>query len=73
MSEPLEIVEDNESFVVVNKPSSIPIHPCGRYRYNSIIYILAKEHGYRNLRGRLDYDMQRLSSNLHLIGILSMF
>src|SRR6218665_1316229 len=44
------ILVNNEEFLVVDKPSSIPIHPCGRYRHNSLLYILAKEHGFRNLR-----------------------
>ena len=26
----------------VNKPASIPVHPCGRYRHNTVVFILAK-------------------------------
>ena len=48
--------EDNNEILVINKPSSVPIHPCGRYRHNSVLYILAKEHGYRNLRGSRDLN-----------------
>lgn len=44
------ILVNDEEFLVVDKPASIPIHPCGRYRHNSLLYILAKEHGFRNLR-----------------------
>ena len=39
---PVGIVRDDDDFLVVNKPSSIPIHPCGRYRNNSLVFILAK-------------------------------
>lgn len=46
----IQILVNTDSVLVVNKPSSIPIHPCGRYRHNSLIYILAKEHGFKNLR-----------------------
>jgi len=49
--EPIEILAETSELLVVNKPSSIPIHPCGRYHFNSVTYILAKEHGFRNLRG----------------------
>jgi hypothetical protein len=28
--------------VVVDKPASMPVHPCGRYRHNTVIFILAK-------------------------------
>jgi hypothetical protein len=26
------------------------VHPCGRYRHNTVVFILAKEHGLKNLR-----------------------
>jgi len=52
-AEPIEILADTDELLVVNKPSSIPIHPCGRYRFNSLLYILAKEKGLRNLRGKV--------------------
>ena len=60
--QPIEIIEDTPELLVVNKPSSLPIHPCGRYRYNTLIYILAKEHGYRTLR--TTYRLDRLTSGL---------
>jgi len=52
-AEPIEILVDSSELLVVNKPSTIPIHPCGRYRFNSLLYILAKENGLRNLRGKI--------------------
>lgn len=58
----LEIIEDNEHVIVINKPSSIPCHPCGRYRYNSIVFILGKEYGYTNLRNI--YRLDRLTSGV---------
>ncbi|GAB1600102.1 RNA pseudouridylate synthase domain-containing protein 2-like [Argonauta hians] len=58
----LEILEDNEDLIVINKPSSIPCHPCGRYRYNSIVFILGKEYGYSNLRNI--YRLDRLTSGV---------
>ena len=52
-AEPIEILADTSDLLVVNKPSTIPVHPCGRYRFNSLLYILAKEKGFRSLRGKL--------------------
>ena len=26
------------SLIIINKPSSIPVHPCGRYKYNTITF-----------------------------------
>jgi len=46
---PLEIVELTDELVVLNKPSSIPVHPCGRYRHNTVVFLLGKEHGLTNL------------------------
>jgi 23S rRNA-/tRNA-specific pseudouridylate synthase len=40
---------ESARLLVVDKPSSIPVHPCGNYRHNSLIYILAKEHGLKKL------------------------
>ena len=31
-----------QKFIQVNKPASIPVHPCGRYRHNTVVFILAK-------------------------------
>mmetsp|Transcript_424 Transcript_424/g.397 ORF Transcript_424/g.397 Transcript_424/m.397 type:complete len:142 (+) Transcript_424:133-558(+) len=52
----LEIIEENDEYLIVNKPSSIPVHPCGNYKYNSLQLILQREHGYAELRvcNRLD-------------------
>ena len=44
---PITIVHEDEDFLVVNKPSSIPVHPCGRFRFNALTMILTKEMGYR--------------------------
>ena len=42
---PVTIAFANDKVVVVNKPASMPVHPCGRYRHNSLLYVLAKEFG----------------------------
>ena len=39
-SEEALVVADTPDLLVVNKPSSIPIHPCGAYYHNSIFQIL---------------------------------
>lgn len=30
--------------MAVSKPPSLPMHPCGAYRHNSLEYILKREH-----------------------------
>ncbi|KAG0260382.1 hypothetical protein DFQ27_003574 [Actinomortierella ambigua] len=61
----VKVVLDQDGVLVVDKPSSIPVHPSGRYRHNTILHILMKEQGYKFLypANRLD----RLTSGLMLI------
>lgn len=56
-ADPVEILAETDELLVVNKPSSIPIHPCGRYRFNCLLYILAKENGLRHLRGKVFWPL----------------
>ena len=50
------ILYENEKYIAINKPHSIPIHPCGRYKYNSIQYILSLQRNFSYFRtiNRLD-------------------
>lgn len=50
--EKINIIADTDDYVVINKPSSIPVHPCGRYRHNTITFILGREHKMENLRSK---------------------
>lgn len=66
VAQAIQIVHLDEDVCIVNKPASIPVHPCGRYRHNTVVFILAKEYNLRNLKPihRLD----RLTSGLLLLG-----
>ena len=50
LDEPIEIIHEDEDILVLNKPASIVIYPITGYRLNSLVFILAKEMGYMNLR-----------------------
>ena len=39
----ITFVGETEAAFAVNKPASMPVHPCGAYRYNSMMMLLAKE------------------------------
>ena len=65
-SEEIKIITMTDDLVVVNKPASIPVHPCGRYRHNTVVFILAKEHGFKNLR--TIHRLDRLTSGLLMFG-----
>lgn len=39
------IVHEDEDLIVINKPAGIPVHPSGRYNYNSLVEVLRAERG----------------------------
>ncbi|XP_066550293.1 pseudouridylate synthase RPUSD2 [Amia ocellicauda] len=61
---PLEILADDGELVVVDKPASLPVHPCGRFRHNTVIFILGKEHGLSGLH--TVHRLDRLTSGVLL-------
>jgi len=44
----------------------LQVHPCGRYRHNTVVFILAKEFNLKNLR--TIHRLDRLTSGLLLFG-----
>ncbi|CAE8631170.1 unnamed protein product [Polarella glacialis] len=40
---PIRVVIETKELLVVSKPSSLPIHPCGSYRFNSLISLLKQQ------------------------------
>ncbi|AGO12268.1 AaceriAEL091Cp [[Ashbya] aceris (nom. inval.)] len=45
-SRPIKTVYEDDDILVIDKPSGIPAHPTGRYRFNSITKILEKQLGF---------------------------
>ncbi|RZC60555.1 hypothetical protein C5167_022307 [Papaver somniferum] len=41
----IPILLEEPDVVVICKPASIPVHPCGQYRKNTVVGILEAEHG----------------------------
>ncbi|KAL6477981.1 hypothetical protein MHYP_G00138160 [Metynnis hypsauchen] len=60
----LEVLVDDGEVVVVDKPASLPVHPCGRYRHNTVIFILGKEKGLCGLH--TVHRLDRLTSGVLL-------
>ncbi|KAJ1976835.1 DRAP deaminase [Dimargaris verticillata] len=44
--QPVTVVHETDDVMVVNKPASIPVHPSGRYRHNTLLHILYKQQRY---------------------------
>uniref|UniRef100_A0AC35TPF8 Pseudouridine synthase n=1 Tax=Rhabditophanes sp. KR3021 TaxID=114890 RepID=A0AC35TPF8_9BILA len=62
LSQDIEIIENNENYCVVNKPPSMPVHPCGQYRIHSILGQLNVRENITGLRTL--YRLDRTTSGL---------
>ncbi|TID19039.1 putative drap deaminase protein [Venturia nashicola] len=61
------VVHEDDDIIVINKPAGVPVHPAGRYNYNSVVEIMrAQRHFTFNPLpcNRLD----RLTSGIMFIG-----
>uniref|UniRef100_A0AC35UDF9 Pseudouridine synthase n=1 Tax=Rhabditophanes sp. KR3021 TaxID=114890 RepID=A0AC35UDF9_9BILA len=58
----IEIIENNDDYCVVNKPPSMPVHPCGQYKVHSILGQLNVRENIRGLRTL--YRLDRATSGL---------
>ena len=45
-AQPVGIIHEDNDMIVINKPAGVPVHPAGRYNYNSIIEIMRAERGF---------------------------
>lgn len=43
---PIGIVHEDNDMIVINKPAGVPVHPAGRYNFNSLIEIMRAERGH---------------------------
>ncbi len=62
----IQILWEDESIVVVNKPAPLPMHPCGRFNRNSLVSILNQVYAPEQVR-----IGHRLDSNTSGVVVLS--
>jgi tRNA pseudouridine synthase 9 len=64
---PIGILHEDDDMIVINKPAGVPVHPAGRYNYNSVIEIMRAERG--NTWNPLPCNrLDRLTSGVMFIG-----
>jgi tRNA pseudouridine synthase 9 len=66
-AEPIQILHEDDDMIVINKPAGVPVHPAGRYSYNSLIEIMKAERG----PGFIPYPcnrLDRLTSGIMFVG-----
>ncbi|WQF89081.1 Putative IQ motif, EF-hand binding, pseudouridine synthase, RsuA/RluA, pseudouridine synthase, RluA [Colletotrichum destructivum] len=66
-AEPIRVIHEDDEMIVVNKPSGVPVHPAGRYKYNSLIEIMKAERGEHFLPYPC-HRLDRLTSGILFIG-----
>ena len=59
----IPIIYEDENIIIADKPSTVPIHPCGGYNFNSMFHILTEQ---RNLKTKLFtiHRLDRLTSGV---------
>jgi 23S rRNA-/tRNA-specific pseudouridylate synthase len=50
LSEMPAVLHEDEEFIAFNKPSSMPVHPCGNFMQNTLIKIAEAEMGFDKLK-----------------------
>ena len=66
-AETIGIVHEDDDMIVINKPAGVPVHPAGRYNFNSVVEIMRAERdvGWNPMPcNRLD----RLTSGIMFVG-----
>lgn len=44
-AEDVVVIHEDEKMIVINKPSGIPVHPAGRYNFNSVVEMMKEQRG----------------------------
>lgn len=42
-AQPIRVLSETDSMIVIDKPAGVPVHPAGRYNYNSVVEIMRAE------------------------------
>merc|ERR1711964_656847 len=62
----INIVHSDENLLIVEKPCSIPVHPCGAYRHNCLTHIIWQQEKDADLL-LTTHRLDRLTSGLVLL------
>ena len=66
-SDPIGILHEDNDMIVISKPAGVPVHPAGRYNYNSVVEIMRADRGY--LWNPLPCNrLDRLTSGIMFVG-----
>ncbi|KAF4976830.1 hypothetical protein FZEAL_6571 [Fusarium zealandicum] len=43
--DPVLVIHEDQDMIVINKPAGVPVHPAGRYNFNSVVEIMKSDRG----------------------------
>ncbi|KPM11714.1 RNA pseudouridylate synthase domain-containing protein 2-like protein [Sarcoptes scabiei] len=66
LAAPIPIIYCDDNILVIDKPPSIPVHPCGKFRLNTILSLLERENNLDNLH--VIHRLDRLTSGVMIFG-----
>ncbi|KAL9082790.1 MAG: hypothetical protein Q9159_006166 [Coniocarpon cinnabarinum] len=66
-ADPIGVVHEDENMLVIDKPAGVPVHPAGRYNYNSLVEIVRAERG-GSFNPMPCNRLDRLTSGIMFIG-----
>jgi tRNA pseudouridine32 synthase len=67
-AKPIGIVHEDDDMIVVDKPAGVPVHPAGRYHYNSVTQILKAQRDAPEWVPMPCNRLDRLTSGIMFIG-----
>jgi tRNA pseudouridine32 synthase len=66
-AQPVGIIHEDENMIVIDKPAGVPVHPAGRYKFNSVVEIMRAERDY-SFNPLPCNRLDRLTSGVMFIG-----
>ena len=66
-AKPIGVVHEDDGLIVIDKPAGVPVHPAGRYNYNSVVEIMRAER-YHSFTPYPCNRLDRLTSGVMFIG-----
>lgn len=66
-AQPIRVINETDEMIVIDKPAGVPVHPAGRYKYNSVVEIMRAERHY-SFNPLPVNRLDRLTSGVMFIG-----
>ncbi|KIW87522.1 uncharacterized protein Z519_11845 [Cladophialophora bantiana CBS 173.52] len=66
-AQPIRVINETEEMIVIDKPAGVPVHPAGRYNYNSVVEIMKAERHF-SFKPLPCNRLDRLTSGVMFIG-----